>query len=504
MIDFKKKIEEDEQQGERVAPSNNQNNLLLNRRNKRISTYTIVIIVLVIIFAGRVLMSSISANDWFNNEIFNNFKHLIPSTDRSLAGEKNDRINVLLLGIGGPGHDGSYLTDTIILLSLKPSSRQVSLISIPRDLVTPVNNWEKINTIDAYAEVKYPGQGGKITAQTIGKLLHIPIQYYARVDFGGFVKIINQLGGIRVNVVNTLDDYQYPIIGQEKNPDYAARYEHLHISKGPQSMDGSVALEYVRSRHAAGIEGSDFARARRQQLILEAVRNKLFSAQTLLNPIIITKVIKELNKNVSTNLNVWEILKIWNLFKNVNHKQIITKVLSNAPNNFLVAGVGQNGAYVLTPRSGNFKNIVNFVQNIFSTNLNTSSLTGPTISDQASVVVLNGTWISGLASKNAVLLEQAKFKVLNITNALSRDNRQTTVYDLTYGKRKKSLAILEKITGARESFQQPAWLSKYKKEATTTNIININSSTPQKINSQQVNIYPNFVVVLGTSADQAK
>ncbi len=512
MIDFKRKIEEEDRIKHEEAVKHNGDNLSTAPKNKWITTYTVAIIVLALIFTGRILMSSFGNTDWIGSRIINNFKHLIPINGRVLAGEKNDRINILLMGIGGKGHDGAYLTDTIMLVSFKPSTRQIALISIPRDLVTPVSNWEKINSIDAYAESENPGSGGRVTDQAISTLLQIPIQYYVRLDFQGFTNIINELGGVTVNVKNTLDDYKYPIAGQGDNPNYFARYEHLHINAGPQFMNGSLALKYARSRHALGVEGSDFARARRQQLVIEAIKNKLFSAQTLLNPVIITRIIKEFNKNISTNLNVWEILRIWNMFKSVKHSQIITKVISNAPNSFLVAGQGQDGAYILTPRSGNFNNIRNFVKNIFLSNTKPFIRANiPSIDDNASVIVLNGTWIGGLAGKNAVLLEQAKFKVLKITNAPTRDYKQTVVYDLSHGSHGKSLKVLQKITGAFESFKRPNWLISYETSSssspTSSSTIYSNTSpnlNPIKFNIENSTTSPNFIVILGTDANRIK
>lgn len=513
--------------------------VLSNKKNRSLTTYTIAVIVVALIFAGRVLVSSQNATNWLVGGLFSQFQHLTQMGDKPLAGEENDRVNVLLLGIGGDGHDGPYLTDTIMLASLKPSTKQIALISIPRDLVTPVSNWEKINSIDAYAEMKNPGSGGATTAQAIGQLLQMPIQYYVRVDFQGFVNIINDLGGIQVNVENTLDDYSYPITGQEDNPNYAARFEHLHIDKGLQTMNGDLALAYARSRHAAGAEGSDFARARRQQLVLEAVKAKLLSAQTLLNPVTLAKIITELNKNISTNLSVGEILRVWDLFKGADHSHITNKVLSDAPDNFLVAGRGQDGAYILMPRSGNFTDIRNFVQNIFTDSTSTPPAQPaiPTINDGSSVVVLNGTWISGLAGKTAVPLEQAKFNVLKIANAPERNYTKTVVYDLSGGKRASALTILERLTGATPGGSLPAWLDQYKpapsdstisssssESATTTassgSLLNTisawltgdhsastSSATPNRLATSTETagsptpLSPNFIVILGTDAN---
>lgn len=106
-------------------------------------------------------------------------------------------------------------------------------------------------------------------------------------------------------------------------------------------MNGSTALKYARSRHALGIEGSDFARAKRQQLLIEAVKNKLLSRQTLLNPSVLSKLVEEFNQDISTNLNVWEIIRLWNLTKDIKNEQVINKVLSDAPNGLLSPSIGK-------------------------------------------------------------------------------------------------------------------------------------------------------------------
>lgn len=219
--------------------------------------------------------------------------------------EVNGRTNVLLLGIGGGMHDGPDLTDTMILANIDWKTNKVTLISVPRDLWVPdLNvNVKKIN--EAYNIGDLP-----LAEKTVEEVTGQPIQYGIRLDFQGFVDAINQIGGVDVNVAHTLDDYNYPISGMEDDtcghtsnelqtfnasesasltPDtdtftfFPCRFKHLHFDTGLQHMDGETALEFARSRHGVGSEGSDFARSARQQLIIEAVRNKLI-ASAFLNP----------------------------------------------------------------------------------------------------------------------------------------------------------------------------------------------------------------------------
>ncbi len=219
--------------------------------------------------------------------------------------EVDGRTNVLILGIGGGSHDGPNLTDTIILASIDWKKNIITLISIPRDLWVPDLHVSVKKINEAYNIGNLP-----LAEKTVQEVTGQPVQYGIRLDFQGFVDAINQIGGVDVQVAHTLDDYNYPISGKEDDtcghtpaelqafnasesasltPDednftfFPCRYMHLHVAVGLQNMSGDVALEFARSRHAVGSEGSDFARSARQQLIIEAIRNKLISS-AFLNP----------------------------------------------------------------------------------------------------------------------------------------------------------------------------------------------------------------------------
>ncbi len=478
MIDFKKKMEETEkfetsEDNFSEAPIVSEDT---NKKQGKITFYIVSFLVVALVFSGKVIMSSQSASDWLSEKgFFNNILHLVPNSDKNLAGEEDDRINILLLGMGGEGHDGAYLTDTIILASFKPSTEQVAMLSIPRDLYIPISGsgWRKINYVNALAESKGE-DGGKATSETLGELFQVPIHYYVRADFQGFINIINKIGGINVDVENTLDDYAYPILGEEDNPNYYSRFEHLHIEKGPQKMSGELALKYARSRHGYGIEGSDFARAKRQQLVLEAVKNKLFSKQTLLNPVTITNLAGELNRHISTDLEVWEIIKLWNMFKDTDRAKITNKVLSDAPGGLLASATSDYGAYILNPVSGNFGEIRNLIKNIIPEDvpevkkedekLNSSKDKKNNASYQdVEVVIKNATWINGLAAKAASVLKEEKINISETSNAPERDKTESLLYDLSYGDNNDVLEIILAKTPAKQSFAFPDWLKDYTK-----------------------------------------
>lgn len=459
---------------------------------KRIGKILIYCIVFFLIgftaFSSKVLISEQNSNSWiYKIPIIGQIKHLAESADKNLKGEDRDRINILLLGIGGKDHDGGNLTDTIMLVSIEPSTKKVSLLSIPRDMTIPIEGmgWRKINNVNAYAEAKNPGSGGMAISQALGDVLNMPIDYYVRMDFEGFVNIIDELGGIDVYVDNILDDKSYPILGQEDAVDYYSRYETLYIPVGWQKMDGDLALKYARSRHAYGVEGSDFARARRQQKIIEAAKDRFLSKNTLLRPTIITNIIDQLQEHVSTNLKIWEVIKLWSLVKDVSKDNIINKVLDNSSSGLLMDTRGEDGAYLLTPRSGDFSEIQYLANNIFSD--------APTqkkekvIVEKATLEVRNGTWINGLASITAMDLEKYGFNVSRVGNSSQQNYQKSVIYDLTYGEKMESLSVLKEKTGANVSFNMPQWL-----------IDEIKAEVSDEKNPEQ----PDFVLVLGQDADK--
>ncbi|MFA4942007.1 MAG: LCP family protein, partial [Patescibacteria group bacterium] len=128
-------------------------------------------------FSNKILTSEQDSNSWiYKIPIIGQIKHLAESADKNLKGEDRDRINILLLGMGGKNHDGGYLTDTIMLASIEPSTKKVALLSIPRDLTIPMEGmgWRKINNVNAFAEAKNPGSGGLAISQALGDILKMP------------------------------------------------------------------------------------------------------------------------------------------------------------------------------------------------------------------------------------------------------------------------------------------------------------------------------------------
>lgn len=278
---------------------------------------------------------------------------------------------VLLLGYGGPGHEGGFLTDVIQVLYFDFELQQLAFISVPRDLQVTLANGEsrKINSVmSSGMSGKEPlQQGMALTKAAISQITGIPIKYVIAVDFVGFQRTIGYgLKGIEVEVSQTLDDPWYPIEGEQLNPcghsaeevaqitaqysgfelekQFACRYERVHVPAGKVTMQGGEALKYVRSRHSS----SDFDRSRRQKELLLGIRNKLFSLNALKE---VGKYFTALNQYVSTDLTLEIAEYLAPLF--VNAQQFETKSIILSTENVLTSQHNSSGASVLVAKNDN-------------------------------------------------------------------------------------------------------------------------------------------------------
>ena len=218
------------------------------------------------------------------------------------------RTNILVMGKSGDSRDGSDLTDTMMMVSVSLTNRNVKIISIPRDTWIPEIR-AKINTAYHYGNVQ-PNRGSGLTfAKAITQeVVGVPIQYGVVIDFSGFKDIVDQLGGIQVNIENSFTDYYYPIAGKENDtcngdPQLMCRYETVTFNAGLQTMDGNTALKFVRSRHALGVEGADTAREARQQKVIDAIKNKLLDKKTYTNPQKDLAILKVVISSIQTDIN---------------------------------------------------------------------------------------------------------------------------------------------------------------------------------------------------------
>lgn len=395
----------------------------------------------------------------------------------SLSGEENNRVNILLLGIGGGNHEGSQLSDTIILASIDTLNKRAGMISIPRDLLAPIPEygWYKINSANAFGEQKGEGQGIDLSKEVVQDITGQTINYYVRIDFSGFEKLIDDLGGVCMEVENNLIDYQYPVLGKEYDYPISSRFEYLHIDKGWQCMDGALALKYARSRHGIGGEGSDFARARRQQILLAAIKDKVFSFKTFLDPQKIIKILDDLRDNIKTDLKVSEIARLAKLGGDIDIKKITKKVLDNSPasplQDDMIETEGGLKAYVLKTKTGDFSEVKSIAANLFieeEVKEAAKEAAAPVLEENAAIEIQNGTKISGLAYAASLDLKKADLNIIKVGNALRQNYEKTVIYDLTPDKYQNTVNLLKDKLGADVSYSLPVWMDR---ASTTADIL---------------------------------
>jgi polyisoprenyl-teichoic acid--peptidoglycan teichoic acid transferase len=219
----------------------------------------------------------------------------------------DSRTNILILGKGGKGHDAPELTDTILVASISHTSPHISLLSLPRDIW--INDLsDKINSVYSKGNEEKPGTGIVLARATTSAIIGKDIHYGIVIDFEGFTRAIDTIGGIDVDVPYDFTDTQFPIAGLENdecNGDttFACRYETITFTKGTTRMDGITALKFSRSRHAQGDAGTDFARASRQQLIIDAIIRRGFSKEIITNIDVIRKLVDIVKESVETDID---------------------------------------------------------------------------------------------------------------------------------------------------------------------------------------------------------
>ncbi|OGC52299.1 hypothetical protein A2982_00470 [candidate division WWE3 bacterium RIFCSPLOWO2_01_FULL_39_13] len=273
----------------------------------------------------------------------------------------DSRTNLLVLGMDKRSNNSSVystLTDTIMIISFDENLRKPVVISIPRDLWISETK-SKINEIYALSKSKTCDEECSMgmVKKAVEKVAGIPVHYYVMIGFDAFSEAVDTVGGINVDVENTFDDYDYPIEGKEEDKcgidislmsddelsgtRFSCRYEHLHFDKGYQVLDGKMALKFSRSRHSANLlESGDFARAKRQQKVLESFKVAILSAETLLSPAKISGLYGNYQRNIKTDVVLGDVLLFYNTYHDKYIGEISEVVLSNEPASAGYAGAG--------------------------------------------------------------------------------------------------------------------------------------------------------------------
>jgi LCP family protein required for cell wall assembly len=338
-----------------------------------------------------------------------------------------ERVNILLLGIDEREvEEGPWRTDTLILLSLDPATQTAGMLSVPRDLWVSIPGYDlesKINTAHFIGDAQsYPGGGPALAMATVQHNLGIPVQYYVRLNFSAFERIIDLIGGVDICVDQPIDDPQYP--------DSGFGYEPLHIDAGCQGMDGRLALKYARTRHT---EFGDFDRARRQQQVILAVRDKVRQAGLL--PTLVGQagpLFETLGDSVRTNFTLDQLIRLANLASQIDLDRVQSLVIDPSMTLSYLAPTDPP-QYVLIPIREELRKLRDRLLSAgASAGLPAEADDATRLKAEAAVIrVENGTQSVGLAARTREFLVSLGFAVTSFGDAYDGlgDHASTTIID---------------------------------------------------------------------------
>ncbi len=333
-----------------------------------------------LLFSSIVFAASIGVTIWYFSH--NTDSGLITEQPPNVLGQVSaaepdvpkdlTTLTILLLGYGGPGHQGGYLSDVLQLIHIDLKAAKITAISIPRDLWVELPNGTagKINSALTQGDDSNDpvGSGGPIAAAMAEVVTGLEVKYFSAIDFVGFERLVGQtLDGLEVTVTEPFEDAWYPVRGKEQEPcgftpqeiadltntysgfdlekQFPCRYEKLKFTAGTMPMEGGDALKYVRSRH--GSSGGDFSRSRRQHDVLLAIRDRLFSLQTLTD---VPKYYTAITKHVQTNLDLEAAEYIAPAVRSAD--KFTTQAVVLSTDNMLQNGRSSSGQYILSPKAG--------------------------------------------------------------------------------------------------------------------------------------------------------
>lgn len=324
--------------------------------------------------------------------------------------------NILLLGTGTQAHEGSDLTDTIMVASIDQETKKVTLLSIPRDLYINDKKFGGMRINNLYFTAKKmlesPETGLELIREHIENALGIKIQYHAKINFEGFVKVIDQIGGIDMEIPETIFDPLYP-------KGETGLYETFFISRGFHHLNGETALKYARSRETT----SDFSRAERQQAILFAIKEKAAKTGVLKDKDTLEEIYDSLKDKIETDLGIRELIRLAEIGMEIKKENIRNYLVHDDPSKcggFLYPGDRSlyGGAFVFIPAGESFEPMRKMANIVLSNSQ----------ADGIKIQILNGTGRSFLAANTKVILKRHCLDIIRYGNGRSTKITQTTYF----------------------------------------------------------------------------
>ncbi len=360
-------------------------------------------------------------------------------------------VNILLLGIDQrPGEKGYYRTDTMILVHVNPKTGDVGMISFPRDLWVQVPGyWEtRINSAHVIGDAKgYPGGGPALAKKTVEQLIGQPVDYYVRINFEGFRRLLEEIGCIEIDVPKLIDDPTFP------DDNYG--YDPLYLEPGHYCMDADLALKYARTRHV----DSDFGRMERQQQVLMAIKDKVLNTGELPRLVVRAPVLLNiLSDSVQTDMPLSEMIALANMARDL-HLDHIRRLIIDV--NMVEPTITDTGAAVLLPK---MDRIQAAIHDFFAAD-QPSSEAGEAISPTATaapsaspqpqglgqevrLIILNGTSNPGLEKTAGDILMSYGFNVVGVGQADRKDYPVTQI--LVQGQHDQVVQALADVLGVSD------------------------------------------------------
>lgn len=367
-----------------------------------------------------------------------------------LKGEGDGRINMLLLGRGGEGHEGADLTDTILLASVDPVNNKAALVSLPRDFwVTANGSSSKVNAVFAFAKQRAQSRGSnKQDAEAAGvkavqgvmkEVLGVPVHYYAMVDFTAFKQAVDTVGGVDITITE-----QTAVKERLWDPTTRKNYM-LDVAPGLQHFDGQRALFFARSRHTS--PRGDFDRAERQRVFIQALAQKLSSAKTYTNPVKVSQLMDAFGDHIATDMSLNDAMRLMGIGKKIGGS--FESVDLADPAKPLVKTGSMNGQSVVMPLAGigDYSQIQALVRSKLKD--------GYIVKENATLTVLNGTITPGRAGQKAEELRSYGYNVGTVADAPTQNYERTVIVDLTKGKTPYTKNYLEKRLGVKVTTKLP-------------------------------------------------
>jgi len=350
--------------------------------------------------------------------------------------EKRERVNVLLLGIDQrENEEGPWRTDTMILVSIDPAANSAAMLSIPRDMWVTVPGYgeNRINVAHYLGDLRsYPGGGVALAKRTVWHTLGVPVHYYVRINFSGFEKLVDAVGGLTVDVKEAIHDEAYP------DGNYGTIV--VDIPAGIQQMDGVTALRYARSRHGT----SDYDRMARQQDVIMAARDKVLSLDIPLSRI--PNLIELAGNSIQTDMNIDEVFALADIARKINRANIRYAIVEDSMTTTVTTPQGS------MVEVADWEKVRRLVDELFPVSQPAAEPTPSLAKAQlaaegATIEIQNGTLVADLAWQTGQLLHERGFGIVRATNADRFDYAQTLVVD--YGGKRysvESLAALMEVS----------------------------------------------------------